>query len=95
MSALLGKLMAAKTNSTNEVEFPLSVLLLTFLPVSRGSFVANWTEKAMGSRDRAYWQTGAWMSVPYRALVALSCFAKKIVCLILSSPQAIDARWLR
>jgi hypothetical protein len=28
MSALLGKLMAAKTNSTNEVEFPLSVLLL-------------------------------------------------------------------
>ncbi len=84
--------MAAKTNSTNEVEFPLGVLLLH---VSRVSFAANWTEKTMGRRDLAYWQSGAWMSVPYRVLVALSCFAKKTVCLRLSSPQAIDARWLR
>ena len=52
---------------TKEVEFPLSELLLHVSVRFARSFAANWTEKAMGRRDRAFWQAGAWMSVSYRA----------------------------
>jgi hypothetical protein len=87
--------MAAKTNSTNEIEFPLSVLLLHVSARFPRLFHCEMDGESYGEKRPgilAIWSADV-CSVSH--LGRFVRFAKRIVCLRLSSPQATVARWLR